>query len=190
MTRNRSFAIAAFTSTVLASTSAAARADETPPPAQTRTETYRGSIAIADATAMGVAIGGIAGRYDGVWLLGLSSYIVAAPLIHGSNENPRGALASLGLRVALPVAGLIAGYQIGTDRCKSEPLGCEAVYFFLGGVAGAVSASIIDIAFLAETEIEVEKHDPWALHAGSINANPIVAPTRHAGLTLGLHGTF
>lgn len=160
---------------------------------ETRTETYRGSIAIADAAALGMFIGGGLGESDVVGTAGILTYVLGSPAVHVAHGNGVGAMASLGLRVALPVGGFAVGLAVGEQRCKSDPSPgwfCGLGEAVLGGAIGVVSASAIDIALLARTDVPVEKQDPWMLHAGNVNANPVVASTPEGGLSLGLLGTF
>src|SRR5665647_2567495 len=81
--------------------------------ASTRVETYWQSTLVPDAiesSLLGVAFVGISGDEVAPFtpvcaVAGAITYALGAPLVHGARNNNGPAFASLGLRVALPVAG-------------------------------------------------------------------------------------
>ena len=93
----------------------------------------------------------VAVRSDNAPLLGLSSlalYGLGGPIIHLTRDNGWHALGSLLLRGGLPVVAGAAGAAL--ERCDAdddEDL-CGVSGAFLGGLAGVVSAMVIDSAVL------------------------------------------
>jgi len=140
--------------------------------AESRVETYASRTLVPDAIgtslvafALTMASGEeIAPGAPQIAFAGALTYVVGAPLIHGARNNNGPAFASLGLRVALPIAGA----YLAPDG-----------HVPLGLLAGMVTAVAIDAVFLARQTIEVEPRR-WA---------PTAMPT-HGGLSLGISGAF
>jgi len=87
---------------------------------------------------------------------GVAVYFLGGPAIHWAHGHGRKGLGSLGLRVGLPVGGLIAGVLLGSVACGSsdnEFVPCPAVIGALGFLGGAVAAPIVDAAVVAREPV-------------------------------------
>lgn len=74
-------------------------------------------------------------------------YALGAPAIHLAHGNGRNALASLGLRVGVPIASAFAWLLIGGAACgesDNEIVPCPVAFAGLGFAAGIVAAPIVD----------------------------------------------
>lgn len=152
-----------------------------------QTEHYGYQIILADAASLVAGVGAANGSFF------LGGYLAGGPVIHLANGNGSKALASLGLRFALPASGILIGVAIaesgcdpeGSDQCAWDALGHGAA----GAAVGMLAASMIDYFILATKSRMVER--PRALiEVGGLHANPILAPDARGGLTLGLGGSF
>ena len=120
-------------------------------PAPTRLEGYRGRLAVADlASAAGIALG-IAADSDALTAIGAVGAFTLAPAAHLLTHNPEHAVVSLGLRLGLPLAGLLVGSAAGTGRGSAVGLGV--------GAAGAIA---IDYAVLARRRVTERTWTPTA----------------------------
>jgi hypothetical protein len=81
-------------------------------------------------------------------LAAVAGYVAAPVVIHAVHEEPLNALASGGVRVALPLGGSLAGASLGSRRGDFTGLTTVAGAV-LGLFAGAIVASVIDAAAIA-----------------------------------------
>jgi hypothetical protein len=102
---------------------------------------YGWQILISDASSLVLA--GFAGP------LGAAGYLVAPPLIHVSHGQGMRALASVGLRIGLPLAGAAIAI-VGTDSCSNGELEFCDVGWIAVGVLVGLSGMGVDIAFANE----------------------------------------
>ena len=146
-----------------------------PPPSAPHVESYRGVIIAVDAAAVGLVVVGIATAQPIGPALGLSMYLIGAPVAHLSMKRRGRALASLSLRVAGPMLGVLVGDTLprSCTDCAPPP---EIFYGMFGGV---VVASALDALLLA-------KGDP---EPPSASWRPVAAPTQD-GFALGIAGSF
>lgn len=153
----------------------------------THTERYGLPVVMVDLVSLGMGIGATKVGGGGVAMAdaALALYVLGGPAVHLFHHNHGGALASLGLRVSMPLAGAFVGSSL--SDCDGW---CELGDMVLGLGAGAAVASIIDFTLVARTEVIDENTEPWLVHAGSLHANPVVAATDSGSATLGLAGTF
>ena len=87
---------------------------------------------------------------------GVAVYFLGGPAIHWAHGHGRKGLGSLGLRVGLPLGGLIAGALLGTVACGSsdnEIVPCPVAIGALGFMGGAVAAPIVDAAVVAREPV-------------------------------------
>jgi hypothetical protein len=121
----------------------------------------------------------------GLMVLGAAGYLLGAPLVHLiGHDQPGTALKSLGLRVALPIGGAIAGALIGgiADSGTTHSQDWDGPPgWFIGGAVGFVLgiplAMIIDWSVLSREPVEQPR----------FSVAPIYQPTTHArGLALQL----
>jgi hypothetical protein len=184
---------------VLLAAPAAARADDDPSPPRvapyvppeppTREVSYARKTLIVDGVGGALLIGGfLAG--DPILGLGLAAvganvYAFGAPIVHFANRRYVGGFKSLGLRLSLPMLGLI-GSKIGpkdTLKCAGGA-SCpdsedSTIGLVVGFGVGVLAAAVIDARFLARKRV--------------IDVAPAVAPTvgySRAGLTFGVGGSF
>ena len=151
-------------------------------PAETRTERYGTTIAIADGISVAVLAGGIAvtARSDGggtraVGIIGIvigaGGYIWASPIVHHMRGRRELSKIDIGMRIFIP--GLAAGITAGVTACPNDDDACEAnpTPILIAGGIGMVVASTIDIVWMAKQRV------------------PYVAPTQ-TGVVLGVAGAF
>lgn len=134
-------------------------------------DSYRLETFAVDATA--VALIAASGKNSTVTVLGLSTYVLGAPILHGVHGRGGSAVASIGLRVGIPIVTGMVGSALLSSSDHEEGAIAGAV---LGGLAGMIAASTIDIAVLSKGD-----ERPRVM--------PSVAPTS-GGMTFGLAGAF
>jgi len=153
------------------------------PVSETVTEelpSYRWETALADGATIAMGIAASKSNSDG--LVVVAGYLLGAPLVHLVNNHGDRAAASLGLRVGLPIVGLLVGGAIGRSQCDAY---CDnesdIAFAVLGTLTGVVAASAIDIGYLSRGETIT-------------HARPSIGPTLSTGpnnsVRLGIGGTF
>jgi hypothetical protein len=149
---------------VLAGTQTA-RAEEPPPPADQQASWYGWQTLLTDAGAIGLWV--VAGLLDdakyasssqrsyqsaskAALLLGVGTYVLAAPAVHVAHGHRDRALTSLGLRVGLPIASFFLAGFVGSATCRGSDadVPCPFVYAMLGGLGGGAAAMVVDAAVL------------------------------------------
>jgi hypothetical protein len=108
------------------------------------------------------------------WLAG-GGYLLAAPIVHVAHGNPGRAVASLGLRVGLPVAFFGVGALV--EDCQGREF-CGLASLVIGVPLGMATAIALDAAVLARDTVERPLAILPTLTVGSGSASP------------GLGGTF
>jgi hypothetical protein len=162
-----------------------ARADDGPPgltpvadgqaPAPApRTHWYGWQIMAIDAASVATA----AASQNGVVMAGV--YVSGGPLVHLVNQRPAAALGSAALRVGLPLAGMYTGAAMATCNDEDDWL-CPMGEMALGGIAGMLTASVIDWTVLSTETAEPER---------GFTAAPSVAVSGRGDVRLGLSGRF
>lgn len=155
-------------------------------PVDQGTPSYRGWTLGADAVAVGLMVVAVDHEDEGLAMLSLVTYAFGAPLVHLAKKRPERALASVGLRVGLPILGAMIGEGMHKDSycnnydyyetCDEEGPSEEAA---LGVVVGIVAASAIDSIYLARGE-RPKPQPQWS---------PTVRSTS-GGFALGVAGRF
>lgn len=91
-------------------------------------------------------------------------YFISAPVIHLLNDQPSNALYSLGVRVAFPLVGALAGvgiyrqtYQSSADDRSYGEDWSFIIYPLMLGFLGAVAAIVYDISIIAYKDVFVSK---------------------------------
>jgi hypothetical protein len=148
-----------------------ARADDDPP------SSYRAELFATDALSdfaivTGFAAGGIPS------LVGAGGYLVGAPVIHMRHGHGGRAMASLAMRIALPVAG----YWLGGRRMSSDDDDEQFIAQGMLAMSGMLLAQTLDAVLLGGGD-EEQVAPPRAMIAPSLAAT-------HGGLALGLGGSF
>lgn len=126
-------------------------------------------------------------------MLGVAGYVVGAPIVHLAHGRVGAAAASLGLRTALPLAGMMAGFKLGPNdlACSgaASPDGegghggsCEgSITGAIGGLLlGTVAAVTIDAKYLTTYE-RVRTVPTWSASVNHV---------RGGGMTFGVNGSF
>jgi hypothetical protein len=163
----------------------------TPPPLEAPREaetepSYRWQIAVADASSLALLFTVTDRGALGGGLL----YLLGGPVIHLAHGEAGRAVGSLGLRVALPIAGAFVGGALwwnGQDaRCKNgDPDFCSDDEFNVGALYGLglgfLGAMVIDTAVLARP-VPVRKD------AGATWAPQLAVAPGHLGV--GVIGRF
>lgn len=153
---------------------------------------YGLEILLADGLALGVAGASIKLEQPGFAVLGLTTYLMAPPIVHFIHGRPGRAAASFGLRVGSPAVGMITGIALGcaVGWCSSRG-DFGWVGAFIGGAVGvgtgAIAAMVVDAVVLArEPDVTVRVPRGW-------DGKPRIAPTVSAlpgGGAVGVGGSF
>lgn len=148
-----------------------------------------------DAAALSMAALTVATEEDStLWTLGIATFALGAPIVHGIHDRPPLlALGDFGLRVGMPLAGLLIGAQIDAAQpleCFSEgPLDntCELSHTagIAGGILGALFVATLDATVLSYEPIERERRPPVV----KAQVQPTFAITSE-GARAGLTGIF
>lgn len=134
---------------------------------------------------MAVAIGEQDGGASAIGT-GLFSYVIGGPTVHFSHGNVGKGFGSLGLRVALPSVGALAGYAIDVSQCTPGYFTfCGLAGGFLGFVIGVVSAIAIDAGVLAYKKVAPEDTSNRSARLAGLSfvVLPSLSPD-HAGLSV------
>jgi hypothetical protein len=140
---------------------ATARADApglTPPiepaPAEPAdTGSYRLQTALCDVAAIGLFTIAANSNGNAAGSLGLGMYIAGAPVVHLYHHHNARALASVALRVGLPILGGLVGSALSSGQCTGDDCDLAGLAGALLGVSvGMVAASAIDIGYLSRGE--------------------------------------
>jgi hypothetical protein len=167
-----------------------ARAEAPPPPRppeQTASaQPYGLHIVLADVAAVALLLSG----QPALQAVATGSYVLSPPIVHLLHRRPARAAGSLGLRLLLPIAGGAIGTEAEGCGRDSDFL-CGITGLVLGGLAGAVVASIVDAALLASAGLEArESSRPPLAKVGGVQLDYAgLTPQRNGGgLVLG--GSF
>jgi hypothetical protein len=106
---------------------------------------------LGDAAAVGLVSLGLRGQSKAATLAGLGVFALASPMIHASHGSEWRAAVSLGLRVGLPLGGALLGLALDSN-CGQEEEFCGLAGFALGGLAGTVTAVLLDDGVLSWEE--------------------------------------
>lgn len=116
-------------------------------------------------------------------LTGMTGYALGGPIIHATHRNYGTAVASLGLRLGLPMAGGLMGRGVYSIEHEGEDWDVLA-YMAAGVVLGAITAAMLDWAILGWTD----KHAPSPREPRH-GLVPQVTAGEH-GVSLGVLGRF
>jgi hypothetical protein len=133
-----------------------------PPPVVSESRSsYSGQIVLADATWVSTLLLAAKAEDGGVAVVGGLGYFLAAPSVHLAHRRPKTALASVVLRVGMPLIGAALGAATfsllsSPRRCDHQLSDCSggpgdaALYGGLfGGFLGVVVAPAVDASLLA-----------------------------------------
>ena len=198
--------ITAVLTGVLAATSTARAADDDEEPVVSPVESQVGSTVVSPITTPDVApareteehwYGWQVLAADAAGILGTAAcvsfsnadaciipYFIAAPTVHLTHGRPMNALASVGVRLAFPIAGAIVGAGFANCSAQTDQFLCGLSEMALGALIGTVAASVFDVAILS-TETRERPAAPPRLSflSPSVSAGP-------NGASFGLRGNF
>lgn len=150
---------------LLVATATAARADApgmtapvtSAPVDQGDTDSYRLQTALCDAAALAMfAMAAKSEDGDAAGTIGLGLYVAGGPIVHLIHHHNGRAVASLLLRVGLPMVVGAAGAGLASGSCNNgddDDCGFAALGgAVIGAVVGAAAASAIDIGYLSRGE--------------------------------------
>jgi hypothetical protein len=140
---------------------------------------WYGHYTLLTDTVSVLVLFGTSGNDSMVAGVGFVGYGFGAPLVHVFQGQPLHGLASLGVRVAAPLAWGYVGWSLTPKSTDGEDRSMVAVYC---GIAGAASAILLDSAALAWKDVPVQPSD------GPTFALTPVVDAKRAGLSLS--GTF
>lgn len=136
---------------------------------------------LLDSIAIGLMGGAVASERGGYLGAGGILYVITGPAVHGAHHRGGAALASLALRVGLPLIGAGAG---AASHCEGDDF-CAVEGAARGMLGGAIVASVIDIGALSWERVD-ESGESAAVQW---SVSPIVdAKTGSKGLSV--VGTF
>jgi hypothetical protein len=142
---------------------------------------YGGPAVFTDLLATGLVL--LSGRDEAAGWLGLATYAFASPINHLIKQHPRGALASLGIRVLGVTVGVLtlasAGNCFFTEEGK-PPESCPQLVLIPIALG---SAMVIDDAFLSRDTVPAPAPPPPTTVAPAVTVNA-------GGGTFSLSGTF
>jgi len=144
---------------------------------ETATTEFGGAILVTDAAVLGLGLG-LASKGAAPLLM---AFPIAAPIVHVVNGDPLGAFGSLALHIGLPLMGGVAGIYGGQAACHRGGWDCPMTAIGVGVLAGAVTATLVDSAFLAHVERPVPRRAPGV-------PVPTVAMAPGGGVVLGVAG--
>lgn len=118
---------------------------------------YGMQLAAADILSLVTVFVGANTESESLMSLGSLGLVLAAPAVHLAHDNGASALRSAGLRVTLPLAGMLIGYAVGPkdlaadciDACSSSSSGSLSG-MLIGGGLGVVTTLIIDYTVLGK----------------------------------------
>jgi hypothetical protein len=137
----------------------------------TRTERYGTTIAIIDGASAAMLAGGItliathdSGGLRVVGILatiaGSATYVWGSPIVHHLRDRPVLSKSDIALRVAVP--GLFAGLGAAITQCDDPPCGRQRTAALIGGGAGILLVSALDIAIFAKQDVVIPYAAPVA----------------------------
>lgn len=124
------------------------------------------------------------GEAGGLATLSLATYLLAPPIIHASHDRVGVSFASLGVRVGLPLGGMMVGAASADCGGEDDEMFCGLSEAAIGFTLSALSAMVIDGAFLAWEPPPERQRD-----AARISISPAVKPVR-GGASAGVLGVF
>lgn len=149
------------------------------PEAEPERESYGWQIAIADVASTVLIF---KAHDQSAATAGLLTYALAGPIIHGAHEQGGRAVASLVLRVGLPVVSAWAWAGYAQSRCSPNDDDCETEgAAAVGLLLGFATAMVIDATALS--------HPVKAKQAARLTWVPHVAASRQQ-VGLGVLGQF
>jgi hypothetical protein len=125
---------------------------------------------------------------DSFVVVGVGMYALGGPIVHAAHQNWGAAAASLGLRVGLPLAGILIGSGVDGCGAKRDPDVCGAVGPAFGALLGIGAAIAIDAAALGYEQVPVASAATTRPPLAAISTPFVVADAHHA--MLGVVGTF
>lgn len=177
--------LAALLGLALTAVAPLARAEEpraavaTAPEPQAQTNWYGWQILLADALSVGLVYAGGTHDQGAVVVAGLGAYGLGGPVVHLGHGRDGLAVASIGLRGGLPILGGVIGFFADTSSLT------RAAGIAIGVIAGAATASALDISLLAREAVPVAKQP--AVSAFSVT--PALAVGKQQTV-VGAAGTF
>lgn len=153
---------------------------------------YGWKTLLADGLSYGVIVGAAAVDGPPFAILGLGSYLAAPAGIHFAHNQPGRAVASVVLRIALPLTGGMLGATLA--NCGKDEMFCALDATVLGFGMGMVAANIIDASVAWDTRTPAEpvpppKTSPSTNHSRINFTSAGIAPTAN-GAQLVLGGRF
>lgn len=149
-------------------------------PERTVRQSYATETLAADGTAL--AMVGVGFAAPTLWLLGGGIYLLGAPVVHLGHARPLTALASLGLRMTIPMIAGLSFSKGEIDDCGEDALCLPKVEFVAGFAVGMGFAMLIDATKLANEEVPVRA-------AAGTSITPFANVTRTSA-SAGLGGVF
>jgi hypothetical protein len=166
---------------------------------ETRSHWYGWQTLSTDGAAIGVLV--LAGSLihhddtdsqravaDSVLVLSAATYALGGPIVHAAHQQWGTAGASAGLRIGLPLTGILVGAAL--DRCgpNTDSDTCGVIGPSLGMLLGFSAAMAIDASALSYEQVPVASVARARQPLATTAAPFVIADARHA--LLGVSGTF
>jgi hypothetical protein len=166
---------------------------------ETRSQWYGWQTLSTDGAALGVlTLGGalvdndnsesgraVIGSFVG---LGAGAYVFGGPIVHAAHQNWGAAAASLGLRVGLPLMGILIGSAVDSCGANNDSDLCGAVGPGFGLLLGISAAIAIDAGALGYEQVPATNAATTPRPLAAITTPLVIADAHHA--MLGVMGTF
>jgi hypothetical protein len=121
-------------------------------------------------------------------VLGAGAYVFGGPIVHAAHQNWGAATASLGLRVGLPLMGILIGSAVDSCGANNDSDLCGAVGPGFGVLLGIGAAIAIDAAALGYEQVPATNAATTPRPLAAITTPLVIADAHHA--VLGVMGTF
>jgi hypothetical protein len=128
-----------------------------PEPAAPRLKSYGTTTLLVDAAAVGILLLAIEQddyeTGESLAKLAIGTYVFGAPIVHLTKNKAGRALGSAAMRVGFPLIGIAMGLELTDNEDEGAVLGL---------LAGVVSASLIDAAYIAKGDPPPKAQPGWA----------------------------
>ncbi|WP_050433634.1 hypothetical protein [Chondromyces crocatus] len=146
-----------------------ARAQEQPPVERTWYG-WQNLIGLGAAYSLGALDLALDSRWAPLTIASIGTYALSSPIIHMVHGNRLEAGASFGLNLGVPfVTGLLGAFlYCSAVDCRYKATRDISTGAMIGGLAGMLTANVIDVAFLAVEKVESPTPsvaNPFALEA-------------------------
>jgi hypothetical protein len=154
--------------------------------ANTVSSWYGWQTLTADGAGVLLLAVGAAKNVPQLGYMGVTTYLVGAPIVHIAHAHVGRGFGSLGLRIGAPIAGFATGFVV-VSRSEGHAMSWGGLFGgMLGMLVGMSAAVVIDGAALSYERRLAPKTAPTQ---GAFSATPVAFAVRGGGVG-GIAGTF